>query len=80
MLAEADAGFVGNTLRIGLERTKKLLDLLRDLLIPVPDGRTRSDVICFRLHSQPTRKRTPPFANATILARRCRRVLFGGKR
>jgi len=45
MLAEADAGFVGNALRIGLERTKKLLDLVRDLLIPVPEGRTRRDVI-----------------------------------
>ena len=45
MLAEADAGFVGNALGIGLERTKKLLDLVRDLLIPVPDVRTRRDVI-----------------------------------
>ncbi|MGA8442147.1 MAG: hypothetical protein WB762_33610 [Candidatus Sulfotelmatobacter sp.] len=45
MLAEADAGFLGKALRIGLERTKKLLDLVPDLLIPVPDGRTRLDVI-----------------------------------
>jgi hypothetical protein len=43
--AEADAGFLGNALRIRLERTQKPLDLVADLLIPVPSGRTRLDLI-----------------------------------
>ncbi|MGB7600010.1 MAG: hypothetical protein WBM24_06875 [Candidatus Sulfotelmatobacter sp.] len=51
MSLETKARFFGHTVRIGVEGSKKLLDLFRGLLIPQRLALTWLDVVMhFRLH------------------------------
>jgi hypothetical protein len=62
MSTEAEAGFFGNAVRIGVDSAKKLLDLLRGLLIAVQDALMRLDVMLhLRLHLHSLRKDLPSF-------------------